>query len=291
MGDAADWAEGHERADYGERDCVARRTDEIKLPVSLHEDYCDGPLLSLVDADGKGVAQFDADYPDAQRDAQRVVDTLNAIFGRLEQMERDLGRARSTLHEWQVANRNRVWVARAQAAEAKLNESQAVGSRIQEEAMGKPGPLSDSDVIGELVALRAKLEAAQADRAKLHEAVMLCLAGLVPTPEHGFLDDLRPQHAVNHALEMRGVVEDLQNRASTAEAKLERVREKAHAWATDENYARRAAALQSGDPRPEGQDVEEGIAEHMQRRAAIDWCGREILAVIEGDRGDGEREV
>lgn len=140
---------------------MARRTDEIKLPVSLHEDYYDGPLLSLGDANGKGVAQFDADYPDAQKDAQRVVDAFDALLARAE----------------------------------------------------------------------------------------------------------------------------------AAESKLARVRELAHGWATDENYQRRTAALNSGDSSPKARDTNEMITWHMQRRAAIDWCGREILAVIEGDRGDGEREV
>ena len=112
---------------------------EIKLPVSLNEDYYDGPLLSLLDADGKGVAQFDADYDGAKIDAQRVVDALNALHGEV-----------ATLR------------ARAEAADAQVAEWQAVGSRIQDAATGKPGPLSDGDVIAELTAMRHRLAVAEA---------------------------------------------------------------------------------------------------------------------------------
>ena len=54
---------------------------------------------------------------------------------------------------------------------ARLEEWQSVGSRIQEAATGKPGPLSDSDVIGELAALRAQLEAAQAQVARVRAMI------------------------------------------------------------------------------------------------------------------------
>ena len=45
---------------------------------------------------------------------------VELLQGRVERRERDLDKAKTTLHEWQVANRNRVWVARAQRAEAQV---------------------------------------------------------------------------------------------------------------------------------------------------------------------------
>lgn len=86
--------------------------------------------------------------------------------------------------------------------------------------------------LNEAAALRARAEAAEADRDTLHEAVMLCLAGLVPTPERGYLDDLRPSHAKQHALAMRGVVEALRSRAEVAEGAVKRVEALAERWGT-----------------------------------------------------------
>lgn len=98
-------------------------SDRIKTPVSLYEGEYDGPLLSLLDAEGVGVAQFyaDDDYPQAKTHAQRVVDTINALCAERDAMCLAEAQARHLLGPlWAYLNEreNLPWTVQDRVSEA-----------------------------------------------------------------------------------------------------------------------------------------------------------------------------